>query len=104
MRNIGPAGISIITTVMVVPLGIAVSGALTWSMFGNVSGALVFLDLFVVGVGGENVRQRPSAARRVRADAEVVRYIAQLRDAARDSGVALGTPSWVQKSGPGTGA
>ncbi|WP_431231170.1 hypothetical protein ACQ856_16135 [Mycolicibacterium psychrotolerans] len=98
MRNINPAGISIITVVVVLPLGTAVSGALTWSMFGNVSGGLAFLGLFIVGVAAENVRQRRSVVRRAQADAEVVQYIARLHDAARASGVELGTPPLAQKS------
>lgn len=100
MRTIDPAGISIITVVVVLPLGTAVSGALTWSMFGNVYGGLAFLGLFIVGVAVENVRQRCSVARRVQTDAEVGRYIARLHAAARESGVELGAPRRAQKVRP----
>ncbi|QEN13459.1 hypothetical protein ACRDU6_12970 [Mycolicibacterium sp. ELW1] len=98
MRTIDPAGISIITVVVVLPLGTAVSGALTWSMFGNVSGGLAFLGLFIVGVATENVRQRRSVVRRAQADAEVVQYIARLHDVARQAGVELGPRPGGKKS------
>lgn len=105
MRNIDPAGVSILTVVVMLPVGATVSGALTWSMFGNVYGGLAFLGLFIVGVAAENVRQRRSVARRVQAEAEAVQYIARLHDVARQSGVELSAPSWPRKkSGPENGA
>lgn len=83
---------SIFALMVVLPMGMALSGVLTWSLFGNVAGAFVFLGLFVVGAVTENSRQRRSKARRARATAEGSHYIARLYDAARESGVDLSTP------------
>lgn len=59
------------------------------------SGGGAFLGLFVVGIAAENIRQKRSAVRRALADAEAVHYIARLREAARESGLDLSAPLWM---------
>ncbi len=83
---------SIFAILVVLPTGMALSGVLTWSLFGNISGAFVFLALFLVGVVTENFRQRRNRTQLVRAAEEGSNYIARLQDAARESGVDLSTP------------
>ena len=97
-RSISPAGVPVIAAVGLLPMGIAVSAYLTWSMFGNVYGGVAFLGLFAVGIAAENVRQKRSVTRHALADAEAVHYIARLHEAARESGVDLSPPPSTQQS------
>lgn len=76
------------------PVGTVLSGVLTWLLFGNLYGAVVFVGLFIVGAVTENIRQKRAKARRAEADAAMGNYISRLRDAARDSGVHLSAPPW----------
>lgn len=90
VRNAKPG--SIFALLVVLPVGTALSGVLTWSLFGNVYGGLVFVGLFAIGVATENSRQARVTDRRAQADAEVRKYISGLHDAARQSGVDLNPP------------
>lgn len=83
---------SMFALLVVLPVGTAVSGVLTWSLFGTFYGGLVFVGLFVIGVATENSRQTRITARRAQADADVRNYISGLHDAARQSGVDLSPP------------
>lgn len=91
-ENLEPSRGSVFAQVIVLPLGTALSGVLTWFLFGNLYGALVFVVLFVIGAVTETVRQRRAKSQLDQADVAMGDYISRLRHAAHDSGVDLNAP------------
>lgn len=80
--NLEPGASSVFAQVIVLPVGTALSGLLTWLFLGNLYGAVAFVVLFVVGIVTETVRQRRRAhARRTEADLAMGTYIPGLHDA-----------------------
>jgi hypothetical protein len=91
-HNLEPSRGSVFAQVIVLPVGTALSGVLTWFLFGNLYGALAFVVLFVIGAVTEALRQRRARSRQDNAGVAMGDYISRLHDAARESGMDLKPP------------
>jgi len=87
-----PSSGSVVAQIVVLPVGTALSGVLTWILFSNLYGAVAFVALFAIGVVAEAVRQRHAKAERSEADVAMAEYISRLHEAARESGLDLNSP------------
>ncbi|MBB3603647.1 hypothetical protein FHT40_003308 [Mycolicibacterium sp. BK556] len=90
--NLEPTSGSVFAQTVLLGLGTALSGVLTWFLFRNLYGALVFVVLFVIGVAIEAARQRRAKAQQIEADVAMGDYLSRLYDTARKSGVDLKSP------------
>lgn len=91
-RNLEATSGSVFAQTVLLGVGSALSGVLTWILFRHLYGALVFVALFVIGIAIEAARQRRVNAQQDEADIAMGDYISRLHDAAQASGVDLKPP------------